>query len=320
MSVDPVRHFPIDGRAARTIRLPGWKPPVMLSRSSKPEGVPVIALPCWESCSSLVISTSRTSLIARRRVVGVHARLDLVRGPQQPAQHRVLAHDPRVLAHVADRGDAGGEQVDRRAAAGLLELARLLEVLDQRERVDGFAAVVEVEHRREYDPVRVAVEVLRMQPLVDDQRGERRIGQQHGAEDGLLGLEVLRRGYRPVRQARGGMAVGGRALGDAHGPPESRSRTGALPRTPWILRRVVAEPRPAAAIRRPGYFCSTTMVLTVAVTPLSTSTTTIRVPTVLIGSSRWTWRLSIVMPRASLMASAMSWDVTAPKRRPSSPA
>ena len=58
--------FPIDGRAARMIRLPGWKPPVMLSRSSKPAAVPVIALPSLESCSSFVISTSRTSLIARK--------------------------------------------------------------------------------------------------------------------------------------------------------------------------------------------------------------------------------------------------------------
>ena len=45
--------FPIDGRAARMIRLPGWKPPVILSRSSKPDGVPVIALPSCESFSSL---------------------------------------------------------------------------------------------------------------------------------------------------------------------------------------------------------------------------------------------------------------------------
>ena len=30
------------GRAARMIRLPGWKPPVMTSRSSKPEAVPVM--------------------------------------------------------------------------------------------------------------------------------------------------------------------------------------------------------------------------------------------------------------------------------------
>ncbi len=58
--------FPIDGLAARMTRLPGWKPPVTLSRSSKPDGVPVIALPSWESFSSLSSSAKRTSLTARK--------------------------------------------------------------------------------------------------------------------------------------------------------------------------------------------------------------------------------------------------------------
>ena len=164
--------------------------------------------------------------LARRRVVRVDAGLDLVRGAQQPAQHRVLAHDPRVLADVADRRDARRQQVDRGAAARGLELAGLLEVLDERERVDRLAAVVEVEHRREDDPVRLAVEVLGVQALVDDERGQRGVGEQHRAEDGLLGLEVLRRRDRALRHAgRRGVAVGG-ALGDAHGAAESRLRIG----------------------------------------------------------------------------------------------
>ena len=58
--------LPIDGRAARMIRLPGWKPPVIPSRSSKPDGVPVIALPSCDSRSSLSISAKRTSWIARK--------------------------------------------------------------------------------------------------------------------------------------------------------------------------------------------------------------------------------------------------------------
>src|SRR4051794_16911869 len=62
------------------------------------------------------------------------------------------------------------------------------------------------------------------------------------------------------------------------------------------------------------------MVLTVAITPSSTSTSIMRVPTVRIGSSRWTLRRSIVIPRASWIASTMSCEVTAPNRRPSSPA
>ena len=40
----------------------------------------------------------------------------------------------------------------------------------------------------------------------------------------------------------------------------------------------------------------------------------------MIGSSRWTLRLSILMPRRLRIASAMSWVVTEPNRRPSSPA
>ena len=67
-------------------------------------------------------------------------------------------------------------------------------------------------------------------------------------------------------------------------------------------------------------YCSTTMVLTLARTPSPTSTVTMRVPTVRIGSSRWTLRRSMSMPRASLMASTMSCEVTEPNRRPSSPA
>ena len=177
--------FPIDGRAARMIRLPGWKPPVMPSRSSKPDGVPVIALPSCDRLLELVDlgeedvvdgaevlarvlvgdledrALGDVDELARRGVVRVDAGLDLVRRAQEPAQHRVLAHDARVLAEVADGGHARGQQVDRRAAAGLVELPGLLEVLDERERVDRLAGAVELEHRREDDPVGLAVEVRR---------------------------------------------------------------------------------------------------------------------------------------------------------------
>ena len=67
-------------------------------------------------------------------------------------------------------GTRAGEQVDRGAAADAVELARLLEVLDERERVDRLADRVEVEHRLEDQAVRLAVEVLRLEALVDDQR------------------------------------------------------------------------------------------------------------------------------------------------------
>ena len=45
--------LPIDGRAAMMIRLPGWKPPVIASRSAKPDGVPVSERPSAESSCHL---------------------------------------------------------------------------------------------------------------------------------------------------------------------------------------------------------------------------------------------------------------------------
>jgi hypothetical protein len=41
----PRADFPIEGRAARMMRLPGWKPDVMRSRSRKPDGTPVTSAP-----------------------------------------------------------------------------------------------------------------------------------------------------------------------------------------------------------------------------------------------------------------------------------
>ena len=157
--------------------------------------------------------------VARERLVAVHARLDFVRRAQQAPEHRVVADDARVLADVADGRDGPGEQVDRRAAADGVEVARLLEVLDERERVDRLAERVQVEHRLVHAPVALPVEVVRVQPLVDDQGRERGVRQQHRSEDGLLGLEVLRRG--------GGGAVA--VIGDGHRAVESRSAVGAPP-------------------------------------------------------------------------------------------
>ena len=51
------------GLAASTIRLPGWKPPVISSRSWKPDGVPGERLPSFDSRSSLSISSWSISSI-----------------------------------------------------------------------------------------------------------------------------------------------------------------------------------------------------------------------------------------------------------------
>ena len=57
--------LPIEGRAASTIRLPGWNPPVRSSMSLKPDGVPVRPMSLRESSSSLSISSWRTASIVR---------------------------------------------------------------------------------------------------------------------------------------------------------------------------------------------------------------------------------------------------------------
>jgi hypothetical protein len=180
--------------------------------------------------------------LARGRLVRVDLGLDLVGRVQQPAQHRVLADDAGVLADVADGGHRARQQVHRRAAADRLELAVLLEVLDERERVDGLARPVQREHRREDQPVALAVEVAGLQALVDDQRRQRGVRQQHRAEHGLLGLEVLGRRRRSVEALRA--AVGGAVVGGAH---PGRPSLGAGPeaiadvtRSARSLRRIVA--------------------------------------------------------------------------------
>jgi hypothetical protein len=63
-----------------------------------------------------------------------------------------------------------------------------------------------------------------------------------------------------------------------------------------------------------------TIVLMSAVTPSETSTETMCVPVVLIGSSSRTRRLSRRTPRACRIASTISCEVTEPNSRPSSPA
>ena len=89
-------------------------------------------------------------------------------------------------------GAAPGERVDRRRSADLLQLARLPQLLGDGEHVDLAALLVQLEHRPVDRRVLLAVEVLRLEPLVDDEPVERRVGEQDRAEHRLLGLEVMR--------------------------------------------------------------------------------------------------------------------------------
>ena len=183
--------FPIDGRAAMMIRLPGWKPDVSLSSSLKPVGMPVTSAPASYRCmirsklsfsrpsmwlKSLVTrcwARSKTICSARStRSVGLARPLlpepgDLRPGPDEAAQRRHLAHDPRVVRGVRGRRDERRELVDPRAAADLLELAALLERVDERDRVDRLALLVEREAGAVDGAVALAVEVLGGEDLGD---------------------------------------------------------------------------------------------------------------------------------------------------------
>ena len=79
----------------------------------------------------------------------------------------------------------------RGRAADVLELAALLELVDERDRVDGLALRVERERGAVDLRVALAVEVAGVEDFAD--RPDRAGGEHHRPEDGLLGLEVLRR-------------------------------------------------------------------------------------------------------------------------------
>ena len=76
------------------------------------------------------------------------------------------------------------------APSDLLELPALLELVDDRDRVDGLALGVQGQ-RRAVDPaVALSVEVRLVEDLADGRDGAR--GEQHASEDGLLGVHGLR--------------------------------------------------------------------------------------------------------------------------------
>ena len=68
---------------------------------------------------------------------------DLLSGPDQATERRHLAHDARVVGGVRGGGNERRQLVDADLAAGVLDLASLIELVDERDRVDGLAAAVE---------------------------------------------------------------------------------------------------------------------------------------------------------------------------------
>src|SRR5581483_11183779 len=77
------------------------------------------------------------------------------------------------------------------AAADLVELTSLLELVRERDRVDRLVLAVELERGAVDLRVRLAVEVARVEDLADG--GNRAGGDHHRAEDRLLRFEILRR-------------------------------------------------------------------------------------------------------------------------------
>ena len=141
--------LPIEGRAARMIRLPGWKPPVISSRSLKP-GRRAGERRCprserrWSLSSSSCSTSSMPAEVLLAIVVGdlEHrplglldelARRRLVVAARSPGSRRWCVsrrrssafsrRSARSCAHVAGGRRRAGERVDRRRAADVLELA-----------------------------------------------------------------------------------------------------------------------------------------------------------------------------------------------------
>src|SRR5919201_1485754 len=106
---------------------------------------------------------------------------DLRPRADQAAQRRHVADDARVVAGVPARRHERRELVDSNLAADVVQLAALLQLVDERDRVDRLAFGVERERGAVDLRVALAVEVARVQELTD--RPDRAGGEHHRAED-----------------------------------------------------------------------------------------------------------------------------------------
>ena len=122
---------------------------------------------------------------------------DLAADADQAAQGRHLADDPRVVRRVRRRRDERRQLVDPLATARPLEVAALLELVDERDRVDRLAPRVERERRAVDLRVALPVEVAGVEDLADGPDRTRR--EHHRAEDRLLRVEVLGRNRGVLR-------------------------------------------------------------------------------------------------------------------------
>jgi hypothetical protein len=127
--------------------------------------------------------------VVRLRVRGLR---NLAGHRDEPAQQRELAHDLGVVTGVRGRGGGGLDGEQRALAAEGLEQAGAPKLLGHGHRVDGLTLLVERPDRIEDVTVRGPVEVAGVDPGLD-RGGDRVPREEHGAEQRLLGLEVVRR-------------------------------------------------------------------------------------------------------------------------------
>ena len=90
-------------------------------------------------------------------------RVDLVGGADQLAQHRVAANDGGMVLPVDERQGLTHQLQNIRLAAHGIELVDAAQVIDQRDGVDGNAAVVHIDHRGVDGLMNGPVEVIGLQ-------------------------------------------------------------------------------------------------------------------------------------------------------------
>ena len=154
---------------------------------------------------------------------------DLAGHPDEPSQERILLHDAGVARRVGGGGRGRHDLREHGVPADGLEQARPTQLIGDRDGVRRLPGGVEGVHGVVDVAVRGLVEVGGRHHAggVGDGAG----GQHHGAEEGLLGLQVVRRDSARGYPGGGGFLVVGSG---GHGGFTLRQRACGLPEAqPW---------------------------------------------------------------------------------------
>ena len=131
---------------------------------------------------------------------------DLTRGLDELAQHGTVADDRRVRAEVRGNGALLDEQGQRRGPAHEFELIASPELFGQRQHVHGLAPIEEGQHRPVDHAMGLGVEVRGPEDL-DHARERVAAFHEDGAENGALGVQVVRRNSRRNFQRAHGLTL-----------------------------------------------------------------------------------------------------------------